>query len=208
MTSLPRTVPGLPRTTPGPPRTTPAATRLAGPDGRPLRLRAVTEDDLPELHRLDKEIFKAQAYPYFVLRQFYDLYRDELFVLDDGTAFHGYVLAGTKPDKSRSWVLGLAIHQQWQGLGLGRRLMAEALRRLRAEGVGEVWLTVEPANTRAIKLYVSLGFTRVAHRDDYFGPDGDRVLMALPLTAEGLYHPDEVVQPLDGPDTQDTRTDQ
>ncbi|MFF2526567.1 GNAT family N-acetyltransferase [Streptomyces liangshanensis] len=178
MTSLPRTVPGLPRTVPG-------GARFAGPDGRPLWLRAVTEEDLPELHRLDQEIFKDQAYPYFVLRQFYDLYRDELFVLDDGTAFHGYVLAGTRPDKTRSWVLGLAIHQRWQGLGLGRWLMGEALRRLRAEGVGEVWLTVEPANTRAIKLYAALGFAPVGHRDDYFGPGGDRLLMALPLTTEG-----------------------
>ncbi|MCX4821411.1 GNAT family N-acetyltransferase [Streptomyces sp. NBC_01142] len=187
MTFLPRTDTGtddgLASRVPVP---VPAPMRFAGPDGRLLRLRAVTEEDLPELHRLDKEIFQEEAYPYFVLRQFYDLYRDDLFVLDDGRTFHGYVLAGTKPDKSRSWILGLAIHQQRRGHGLGRWLMGEALHRLRAEGVGEVWLTVEPANTTAIKLYAAMGFTRLGHRDDYFGPGADRLLMTLPLMTDGL----------------------
>jgi ribosomal-protein-alanine N-acetyltransferase len=160
----------------------PVPTRFVAPGGLPLWVRTVTEADLPELHRLDQEIFKKEAYPYFVLRQFYDLYRDDLFVLDDGAEFHGYVLAGTTPDKSRSWILGLAIHQQWRGHGLGRRLMAESLRRLRAQGVGEVWLTVEPANATAITLYASLGFARVDHREGYFGTGADRLLMARSLS--------------------------
>lgn len=151
------------------------------PEGRPLRVRGVGEHDLPELHRLDQEVFREHAYPFFALRQFYDLYQDDLFVLDDGCGFLGYVLAGTRPDRSRSWILGLAIDLRWRGHGLGRRLMAESLRRLRAQDVRQVWLTVEPGNTTAISLYRSLGFTRVADRPDYFGPDGDRLVMMMPL---------------------------
>jgi ribosomal protein S18 acetylase RimI-like enzyme len=151
------------------------------PEGRPLRLRGVTESDLPELHRLDAEVFQEHAYPYFVLRQFYDLYREDLFVLDDGRTIHGYVLAGIKPDRSRSWILGLAIDRPWRRHGLGRWLMAESLRRLRAQGVKEVWLTVEPANSGAVDLYLSLGFTRVDHCPDYFGPTAHRLVMVLPL---------------------------
>jgi len=48
------------------------AALFVAPDGRPLRLRGVTESDLPELHRLDKEVFQEHAYPYFALRQFYE----------------------------------------------------------------------------------------------------------------------------------------
>src|SRR5437660_9732206 len=99
-------VPGRPGPSglPGPsgpndrPAPTPSvATLFVTPEGRPLRLRGVTESDLPELHRLDTEVFQEHAYPYFVLRQFYDLYREDLFVLDDGRTIHGYVLAGIKP---------------------------------------------------------------------------------------------------------------
>ncbi|WP_329139422.1 GNAT family N-acetyltransferase [Streptomyces sp. NBC_01476] len=153
---------------------------LASDDLLP-RVRPATDADLPELHRLDKEVFQEHAYPYFVLRQFYDLYRDDLFVVDDGRTLLGYVLSGAASDRSRSWILGLAIDRRWRGHGLGRRLMAESLRRLRGQGVREVWLTVEPGNATAIELYVSLGFSYVDRRSGYFGPAADRLLMVLPL---------------------------
>ncbi|WP_333771216.1 GNAT family N-acetyltransferase [Streptomyces sp. IBSBF 2435] len=156
------------------------ALRLAA-GGRAPRVRAVTDADLPELHRLDQEVFQDHAYPYFVLRQFYDLYRDDLFVVDDGRTLCGYVLAGAVSDGSRGWILGLAIDQNWRSHGFGRRLMAESLRNLRLRGVREVWLTVEPGNATAVELYLSLGFSRVDHREDYFGPAADRLLMVLPL---------------------------
>lgn len=149
-------------------------------EGLPLRLRRVGEEDLPELHRLDREVFEEHAYPYFTLRQLYDLFRADTFVLDDGRTFHGYVMAGVNADRE-GWILGLAIDQRWRGLGLGRRLMAESLRGLRARGVRAVALTVEPANAAAIMLYASLGFHRVEERAGYFGPDADRLIMRLPL---------------------------
>jgi [ribosomal protein S18]-alanine N-acetyltransferase len=163
-----------------PARTPAAAPLFVTPEGLPLRLRRVAEDELPELHRLDREVFKEHAYPYFTLRQLYDLHREDLFVLDDGRRFHGYVLAGTNAG-GEGWILGLAIDQRWRGHGLGRRLMAESLRRLRVHGVRHVRLTVEPGNAAAIELYVSLGFAPLAHRADYFGPDADRLVMALSL---------------------------
>lgn len=153
---------------------------LADDDPTP-RVRAANDSDLPELHRLDQEVFQENAYPYFVLRQFYDLYRHDLFVVDDSGTLRGYVLAGTASDGCKAWILGLAIEQDWRRLGLGRQLMAESLRHLRLRGVREVWLTVEPGNATAVELYVSLGFARVDHRRDYFGPTADRLLMALPL---------------------------
>lgn len=175
-TPLPGT--GTSRIVPLPPPS--PALRLAA-DDLPPRVRAVTDADLPDLHRLDQEVFQDNAYPYFVLRQFYDLYRDDLFVVDDGGALRGYVLAGAASDGSRGWILGLAIAQDWRRHGLGRQLMAESLRNLRLRGVREVWLTVEPGNATAIELYVSLGFAHVDRRADYFGPTADRLLMLLPL---------------------------
>ncbi|WP_078861827.1 GNAT family N-acetyltransferase [Streptomyces sp. NRRL F-5123] len=170
---------GSPRVTPLLPACAPA---LVPADGElPPRVRAVTDADLPELHRLDQEVFQQHAYPYFVLRQFYDLYRDDLLVVDDAGTLRGYVLAGTTSDPSRCWVLGLAIDRKCRHRGLGRLLMTESLRSLCLRGVREVWLTVEPANEAALDLYLSLGFSRVDRRRDYFGAGSDRVLMVLPL---------------------------
>ncbi|MFK0018323.1 GNAT family N-acetyltransferase [Streptomyces sp. NPDC090798] len=82
-------------------------------------------------------------------------------------------------DGRASWILGLGVAERLRGRGLARRLMQETLRRLPADGVHEVWLTVEPANTAAITLYQSLGFTEQGARKDYFGPGHDRLLLAL-----------------------------
>jgi len=147
----------------------------------PLHTRPATEDDLPALARLDKEVFADLAYPYFILRQFFDLCEDHALVLDDGHTLHGYVLA-TSPCADVSWILSLGITGNLQGKGLGRQLMIAILGRLRSEKAHEVRLTVDPDNDRAVSLYQRLGFTQAGDvRKDYFGPGEHRVLMTLDL---------------------------
>ncbi|MFJ9904105.1 GNAT family N-acetyltransferase [Streptomyces sp. NPDC101152] len=161
---------------------TPLPTHRGEQPPPPLHLRGVTEGDLEALALLEREIFPEEPYPYFVLRQMYDLHPGHLLVLDDGTALKGYVLVATPPDDGPSWVLGLGITRDERGRGHGRRLMREALRRLRADGVREVCLTVDPANLAAIVLYESLGFTAdEGVRKDYFGPGADRLVMRRSL---------------------------
>jgi [ribosomal protein S18]-alanine N-acetyltransferase len=149
---------------------------------RPLTMRGVTEADLPELLRVDRAVFPEDPYPYFVLRQHFDVHGDRILVLDDGESLHGYVLFVTTSDGYVCWVLSLAIIPGQQGRGLGRRLMLEVLRQLRRESVHEVRLTVEPTNAAAIMLYRSLNFTTEgAVREDYLGPGEDRLIMSLGL---------------------------
>lgn len=147
-----------------------------------LRIRSAREEDLPEIHRVDKEAFPFEPYPYFVLRQLFDLYGDHLIVLDDGTALQGYLLSAGPSACGPTWILSIGVARDLQGQGLGRRLIVEMLRRLRSEGVYEFLLAVDPTNEPAHHLYRSLGFTPLgAPRKDYFGPGKDRILMRLSL---------------------------
>jgi ribosomal protein S18 acetylase RimI-like enzyme len=156
------------------------ARRADHPD-RPLTTRGATEGDLPELHRLDRESFPEAPYPYFVLRQLFDVHGDRMLVLDDGESLHGYILFVTTSDGSVSWGVSLGVTRDRRGRGLGRRLMAEALRRLREDGVREALLAVEPSNVTAVALYRSLGFSPRDVRKDYFGPGAHRLIMSLAL---------------------------
>lgn len=149
-------------------------------------LRAARESDLPELRRLDEEVFQEVAYPAFLLRQLYDMYADHLLVLDEGEGrLHGYVLAATTALSKDSWILGLCVTHSRRRHGLGRELMSEVLARLRRDGIERVRLTVEPANRPAILLYRSLGFAPEPPDDglrrDYFGPGQDRQILLLRL---------------------------
>ncbi|MDQ0931019.1 GNAT family N-acetyltransferase [Streptomyces turgidiscabies] len=151
--------------------------------GSSPRIRQVEETDLPELVRLDAEAFPEGPYPFFVLRQLFDLYPDHLLVLDSGeSGLQGYVLVGMPRDAGRSLILSLGVTRDQRGRGHGRQLMEEVLRRLREDAVGEVELTVEPTNTAAIELYRKLGFQAEPElRKDYFGPGADRLVMTLAL---------------------------
>ncbi|WP_405947886.1 GNAT family N-acetyltransferase [Streptomyces prunicolor] len=147
----------------------------------PLYVRSAVENDLAALKRLDVEAFPTEPYPYFVLRQYFDLCRDHLLVLDDGHALYGYLIA-TPPEAGLSWILSLGVTLDLRGHGLGRRLMVESLRQLHSEHAREVRLSVAHDNDRAVSLYQHLGFTQTGDvRNDYFGPGEDRILMTLDL---------------------------
>ncbi|MGV9594191.1 GNAT family N-acetyltransferase [Streptomyces tendae] len=156
------------------------------PDDLPLDLRTARESDLPELRRLDEEVFQEFAYPGFLLRQLFDMYEEHFLVLDDGRGrLRGYVLAATRTLGTDSWILGLCVTLDRRRHGLGRELMREVLSRLRRDGIQVVRLTVEPANLAAIFLYRSLGFRPEEPdgglRPDYFGPGMHRQIMRLGL---------------------------
>ncbi|MFI6625669.1 GNAT family N-acetyltransferase [Streptomyces sp. NPDC050528] len=132
--------------------------------------------------RVDKDAFPEDPYPPFILRQLIEIHVDRTLVLDDGEGLLGYVFFVNTSDGYVSWIMSLAIIPHQRGHGLGRRLMVEVLRRLRTEGVRQVRLTVEPANTAAITLYRTLGFSSEdGVAKDYFGPGEHRLLMTLAL---------------------------
>lgn len=64
---------------------------------------------------------------------------------------HGHVELG------EVYVIGVA--PAWQGTGLGRALLIAGLRHLASRGLPQAMLYVDAANTAAIGLYSSLGFT-------------------------------------------------
>lgn len=62
------------------------------------------------------------------------------------------------PDGVGRHELAIFVHQDYQSAGIGGRLIRAGLRHARAEGVEQVWLTVEPGKRRALKLYSDVGF--------------------------------------------------
>jgi putative acetyltransferase len=54
--------------------------------------------------------------------------------------------------------LGMGVHADWRGQGLGRRLLAACLEKAERQGLLRVELSARADNTRAIRLYESLGF--------------------------------------------------
>jgi mycothiol synthase len=75
------------------------------------------------------------------------------------TKIHGAEEPGREAHEPIGEVYVVGVDPDEQGSGLGRALTLEGLRYLRARGLLQVMLYVDEANTPAIRLYQSLGFT-------------------------------------------------
>lgn len=67
-----------------------------------------------------------------------------------------------------SHILNICIDPTLQGKGLGRLLMEKLMAVAKGHRAEMMILEVRPSNTRAIKLYHSLGFNEIGTRKDYY----------------------------------------
>lgn len=76
----------------------------------------------------------------------------------------------------------LAVHPDFQRLGVGARLLERNLDVCRKRGVAAVFLEVRASNQRAISLYERYGFQRIGLRKRYYSkPVEDAVIMKASL---------------------------
>ncbi len=76
-------------------------------------------------------------------------------------AWHDEFVAGHAtlvPDTDGAYELAIFVHHQYQGAGIGSRLIRHLLAEGARRGVNRVWLTVERWNTPAVNLYRDVGF--------------------------------------------------
>jgi len=73
---------------------------------------------------------------------------------EDAVAGHAILV----PDRTGAYELAIFVHQDYQGAGVGTRLIRALLGAGAEAGVERVWLTVERWNRPAIALYKGVGF--------------------------------------------------
>lgn len=83
-------------------------------------------------------------------------------------ARHGAAIVGHATlvgDEAGAYELAIFVHQDYQGEGIGTRLLKALLGHAAADGVEYVWLTVERWNKPAIYLYRKVGFEGTGAED-------------------------------------------
>lgn len=81
-------------------------------------------------------------------------------------------------------VLNLCVRRQVQRQGLGRLMLGHLVNAARRLHVELLLLEVRPSNRAALGLYLSMGFSEVGVRRNYYPAKGgreDAVIMALPV---------------------------
>lgn len=83
----------------------------------------------------------------------------------------------------KAYLMGVSIRQNCRGKGLGTRLMSASLQALKQEHIQEVELTVDPANSAAIRIYAGkFGFVEKETRLDEYGTGENRLVMILVMS--------------------------
>ncbi|KQY38606.1 hypothetical protein ASD42_09490 [Nocardia sp. Root136] len=147
--------------------------------------RSAVVDDLEAIAEMESREFSPLAYPYFVLRQLFDIHGALWVVADLAGAVGGYALvaAGQTQD---AWLIGLAVSSSHQGRGLGRSLIERAVASCRAADLDRLFLTVRPSNTTATNLYKASGFLGVDFEEKYFGVGEPRELLVRRLAPPAI----------------------
>lgn len=147
-----------------------------------IRIEKCTEAELSPLRDLAMLTFRAtyaaqnteevmaeylqQAFNELQLRAELNHPESEFYVLKRGTDWLGYIKLneGSAQTEAREdnalEIERIYVHPQYQGRGLGKRLLWEALSIARQKRKERIWLGVWEHNPKAIQFYIAQGFVR------------------------------------------------
>lgn len=147
-----------------------------------LDLRPMRESDLDAVMAVEQ---RAYAFPWTR-----GIFRDCLaarypaWVLLEHGEVSAYAVVSTAAGEAH--ILNICVAPEWQGRGLGRRLLRAVLKCLRNAHCERVFLEVRPSNSHARTLYQSEGFNEIGRRPRYYPADEgreDAIVMAIELVS-------------------------
>ena len=126
--------------------------------------RLMTEFDLPVI--LDIE-YRSYDFPW-TEGIFHDCLRFgySSWVIEIDRRLVGYAVMSLAVQECH--ILNLCVDPEFQGKGIGRRLLDQLFTIARARKADTAFLEVRPTNTQALSLYFSEGFNEIGTRKSYY----------------------------------------
>jgi len=142
-----------------------------------VKIREMESFDLMQVLRIEQDSFTT---PWSMTSFIFEL-TNPLSILLVATLKNivvGYVCASFVKEKGE--IMDLAVMRNYRRKGIGRRLLMEAIHRLRKKGCKEIFLELRASNVAARKLYESMGFKMIGLRKHYYvRPPEDAIVMKL-----------------------------
>lgn len=148
-----------------------------------VTLRRMAAEDLLAVHELEQQLFPEDAWPLAGFES--ELAQGDTrtyWVYEDAGRVVGY--AGLCVVLPIADVQTIAMHPDYQGRGLGRKLLALLIQTAGEKDALDVMLEVRFDNPGAIGLYESMGFTTIHRRKGYYKGGVDALIMRLPLDVQ------------------------
>ena len=161
-----------------------------------LRIRKMTVDDIPAVVDLDQKSFSL-PWPERSFRfELTDNPASRCWVAELDGKIVGMIVVWLIIDEAH--VATVATDPEYRRRGVGRRLLAHALRHMMKDGARSSFLEVRASNTAAQEMYRKFGYEATGRRYHYYRDnDEDAILMNLEsltperlMIAEGQVAPD------------------
>lgn len=147
-----------------------------------LLIRELTSEDIPSVARIELMSFTTPWSEKSLFSEVYKTNSISRVASHDGT-IAGYIFVQHVLDEGH--LLDLAIHPDYQRLGVATALLMDVIAELRLRKCRFLYLEVRASNHAAIRLYSRAGFRKVNFRKDYYNlPAEDAIVMAMELAME------------------------
>lgn len=137
---------------------------------RGIIVREMGVDDIPDVYRLGRRLFKTQeastfyrTWDAFEVTNNFNLNPDLSLVAESRKGrIIGFALGTTYGSDSATWkygyILWMGVSLRWQGGGLGRLLYHDMERRMHQQGVRMAFVDTARSNKGAIKFFRRMGY--------------------------------------------------
>lgn len=150
-----------------------------------MRIRQMTEADLPAVLVLERQLYPEDAWSEgMFLGELSEQpeTRHYLVAEIDADRLAGY--AGLCAVAGEGDVQTIGVRPELEGQGIGSALLTALLKEAETRGCEAVYLEVRADNDRAQKLYERFGFERIGVRRRYYQPSGvDAIVMRRDLAS-------------------------
>jgi [ribosomal protein S18]-alanine N-acetyltransferase len=137
-------------------------------------IRRFRPSDLEGAIALDREVFGG--YDPTIFTAFYEYHPRTTLIAESMGTVVGFVL-GFKHSPFEGRVFWLAVRPEFQGRGIGRRLLTSILKVFRFMGAVGATLEVRISNKNAQALYSSMGFDMIAIYPGYYSDGEPAIIM-------------------------------
>ena len=143
-----------------------------------LRIRKMTVDDVPVVVELDRKSFSL-PWPERSFRfELTDNPASRCWVADLDGKVVAMIVVWLLVDEAH--VANIATHPEYRRQGIGKKLLAHALRHMMQDGARSSFLEVRESNIAAQEMYRKFGYEATGRRRHYYRDnDEDAILMSL-----------------------------
>jgi ribosomal-protein-alanine N-acetyltransferase len=156
-----------------------------------IKLRDAIEDDLQAIHMIEDQVYSTPWTLNFI-RIIFHINKDLFIVASKKDEIIGYAIGEIKKidknenPKKAGHVLNIAVKSQFQGVGVGTKLLDKLEQRFTNKGANISYLEVRESNELAQRVYRNRGYVYVRTVENYYG-DEHGIIMTKKMNNEPLY---------------------